>query len=164
MHKEHLHLPVRSFPQIFTSAHAKDYEKSKKVETEPLKHRHLLNAEDGRGELRPSKELRVLNTYFSEASHSGRKNRRLGETPLKSRCPAPGSPFQLCCPACQRHSRLNPSQPRNSAHSLNTLLSTPKIRARQEGRKRSLELQKARRQDRIAKGTPQQQKKLTASL
>lgn len=152
MYKEYFYLFVRFFLQIFISVYVKDYEKSKKVEIEFLKYRYLLNVEDGRGELRFFKELRVFNIYFLEVFYSGRKNRRLGEIFLKSRCLAFGSFFQFCCFVCQRYSRLNFLQFRNFVYSLNIFFSILKIRVRQEGRKRFFELQKVRRQDRIVKG------------
>ena len=101
--------------------------------------------EDKRNERDCSRHCRSLIPSLSEAAHRRRKNRRARRDPFEQEVPISWESFT--------------DKPANSLSGtlsvqLNTLLSNPKIRARQESRKRSLEPQKAGRQDWIAKGTP----------
>lgn len=76
----------------------------------------------------------------------------LGKTTLRSWLPGPEWLAILVIPLHQKHTML--ILYRQSEHSLNALLNTPKRSTRQKNRKRSLEPQKARGQDWITRGMP----------
>lgn len=164
VHKENLHLFIKCSPGSLTKCSCKRLGAEQEICDGTPKTQALADCrvKDRRRERDPPSHCGSSLYTSQRLPIAGGRTGVLGKTTLRSWLPGPEGSFSnsalsardIPCPVPYRHSK----------HSLNALLSTPKRKARQKGRKRSLEPQKARGQDWIARGTPQQFKKLEATL
>ena len=148
--------------KLSLSAHAKDQEQSKRVEMEALKHRHLLTAEIRTGQGRETFQVTSDHHYvLLRGLPQPGEGQECQERPLwEAGAPHLRGSWQFYCLSETFHAQSLT----DTDHSLKTLLSTPKTRASHKSGERSLEPQKAKGQDRTAKGPPQLYKKLEATL